>query len=130
RACVVEAEHAGAALDRVRVAEQRIEGLRGRTTALESEERVDHVVEPFVRLVAEQLEKLRFSLVHASSCASVRKSRGTSTTPTRSPSSSAAPCRNFDSASSAGAASAPTSTTSSIAKPARRPSCSTTSKRR
>ena len=59
---VVEPEHRGAALDRVGVAKQRVDRVGVRDTALEREQRVDHAVEPLVRLVAKELEELRFGV--------------------------------------------------------------------
>ena len=52
-----EPDHRGAALDRVGVAEDRVDRVRIRAGALEREQGVDHAVEPFVRLVAKELEE-------------------------------------------------------------------------
>ena len=116
---------AGAALDRVGVAEERVDRVRRRVAALEREQGVDHAVEPLVRLVAEELEELGFGVGldvdHAPLDGRSAKRRSTSTTPT-SPAvveHGAGEQLRLASPRRVGG-SAPTSVTSSIAKPARR----------
>ena len=58
----LEPDHRGATLDRVGVAEHRVDRVGVRDTALEREQSVDQAVEPLVRLVAKELEELRFGV--------------------------------------------------------------------
>ena len=52
-----EPDHRGATLDRVNVAEDRVDRVGIRPRALEREQGVDHAVEPFVCLVAKELDE-------------------------------------------------------------------------
>ena len=88
---LVEPDHARGALDRVGVAEQRVDRVRSGAAVLEREQRVDDAVEAAARLVAEDLEELAVRLAHAACPASERNSRSTSMIPTSCPSSSTAP---------------------------------------
>ena len=58
----VQPEHRGSALDRVRVAKERVDRLGVGAASLELEQGVDHAVEPAVRLVAKEGEKLGFGV--------------------------------------------------------------------
>ena len=117
---LVQAEHAGAALDRVRVAEQAVDRIGGGSAVLDREQRGAHRVEPLVRLVAEDAEELGFGLAHAA-FSRVSKRRSTSITPTSEPSISVALESRSDSVSWSASGSSSTSVTSSTAKPARVP---------
>src|SRR4051794_19087761 len=92
---VGETEHAGAALDRVRVAEERVDGALLRRTRFEREQEVDHVVETLVRLAHEELEEFRCVVDHRRArSSSAANTRSTSITPINRPSSKAEPLRN------------------------------------
>ena len=96
----LEPDHCGPALDRMGVTEHGIDGVGVCDTTLEREQRVDQAVESLIRLVAEELEELRFGIWlrddHAAAAASSAKSSSTSMTPMSPESSSAAPASNFD----------------------------------
>ena len=58
----VEPDHRGATLDRVDVTEDRVDRVGIRAAALEREQGVDHAVEPFVGLVAKELDEFGFGV--------------------------------------------------------------------
>src|ERR1035437_8272742 len=88
---VVEAEHPGRALDGVRIAKQRADGLGARIAGLDREQRRVHLIEPLRRLVTEELGEGGVWLAHCYACSSESNTRGTSITPMRAPPPSAGP---------------------------------------
>src|ERR1700726_4092169 len=129
RTDVVEAEHAGPALDGVRVAEQRADGIGVWVPGLDREQHRIHLIEPLRRLSVEDAGELGIELAHGRAPSSESNTRGTSMTPIRSPSLSTAPTSMSDSVSSAASGRSPTQLTSSIAKPAWHSFVSATSRR-
>ena len=94
-----EPDHRGATLDRVNVTEDRVDRVAIRAGALEREQGVDHAVEPFVCLVAKELDEFGFGVWfddgHAAR-ASRAKRTSTSRTPMSPESSRAAPDSSFE----------------------------------
>ena len=87
---LVHANHSGGALDRVRVAKERVDGVAAGPPALEREQRLDDPIQALAGLVAEDLQKFGLDLGHAACSSSTAKTRATSMTPTSWPSSSVA----------------------------------------
>src|SRR5271166_2495384 len=125
---LIEAHHAGIALDRMGIPEKRVERVLLRLGGLDRQQRRYDPVETLVRLVAEDLEQLYVDGHHARICAAESKA-ARSIIPTSVSSTRAAPCSRGVSAFSVSAGASPTSSTSSTASPERLPASSMTTMR-
>src|SRR5919106_4693018 len=127
RGSLVPPDHACRALDRVRVAEQLLEGVGLRRAHLQGEQVALDSLQALVRLLTGDLQELGVRFRHASSTGvKASKSASTRTIPTSSPLTSAAPARYSDPPSSWASGRSSIPSIPSTARPARRSACCAT----